>query len=103
MLASPIMVSLILSEVGTIVYFLDRPFVVCCTFRSLLSSECYIMYLKNFLIWQSWKCFFDLEDAGHGVGGLGIGHGGRQQAFTLSQACFLALLQILYLFLRVHP
>jgi len=36
-----------------------------------------IVYLENFPIWQSWECFFDLEDAGPGVGGLGIGHEGR--------------------------
>ena len=37
-LASPMMVSLILSEVGTIACFLDRPFVVCCIFHPLLSG-----------------------------------------------------------------
>ena len=32
----------------------------------------HIVYLKDFLVWQSWKSFFDLEDAGHGISGLGI-------------------------------
>ena len=39
-------------------------------------GECCIMFLKDFLIWQCWECFFDLEDAVHGIGSLGIGHGG---------------------------
>ena len=38
MLASPMMMSLILSDVGTIACFLDGPFVVCYTFCPLLSS-----------------------------------------------------------------
>jgi len=59
-----------------------------------------VVYLEDFLIWQSWECFFDLEDAGHGVGGLGIGHGGRQRAFTLGRACFLVFLRTLHLFLE---
>jgi len=42
-----------------------------------------IVYLEDFLIWQSWECFFDLENAGYGVGDLGIRHRGRQRAFTL--------------------
>ena len=36
MLASPMMMFLILLEVGTIACFLNRPFVVCCTFYPLL-------------------------------------------------------------------
>jgi len=39
-------------------------------------GERHIMYLEDFLIWQCWERFFDLEDAVRGVGGLGIGHGG---------------------------
>ena len=39
MLASSMMASLILSEVDTIVCFLNRPFVVYCTFCPLLSGS----------------------------------------------------------------
>ena len=38
MLASPMMMSLILSEVGIIACFLDRLFVVCCILCPLLSG-----------------------------------------------------------------
>ena len=38
MLASPMMVSLMLSEVGMMACFLDGPFVVCCILRPLLSG-----------------------------------------------------------------
>ena len=63
-------------------------------FLSLVAwfGERHIVYLEDFLIWQSWECFFDLEDAGHGVGGLGIRHEGRQRASTLDRACLLAFL-----------
>ena len=54
--------------------------------------ECHIVYLKDFLIWQSWECFFDLENASCRVGDLGIRHKGRQRAFTLGQVCFLLFL-----------
>jgi len=37
-LASPMMMSLMLSEMGTIACFLDRPFVVCCILCPLLSG-----------------------------------------------------------------
>ena len=38
MLASSMMMSLMLSEVGMMACFLDRPFVVCCILRPLLSG-----------------------------------------------------------------
>ena len=38
MLASPMMMSLMLSEVGTMACFLDGPFIVCCILRPLLSG-----------------------------------------------------------------
>ena len=38
MLASPMIVTLILSEVSIIAYFLDGPFVMCCILCPLLSG-----------------------------------------------------------------
>jgi len=63
-------------------------------FSSLVDwfGESCIMNFKDFLIWQSWECFFDFEDIDTRVGGLGIGHGERQRVFTLEHAYFLVLL-----------
>ena len=48
-----------------------------------------VVYLEDLLIRQSWERFFDLENAGRGVGDLGVGHGGGRGAFTFCRACFL--------------
>ena len=45
-------------------------------------GKCYIVNLKDFLVWQSEEYFFDFEDADSRVGGLGIGQGKRQSVFT---------------------
>ena len=58
------------------------------------------MSLKDFLVWQSRRCFFDFENANSRVDGLGIGQERGQSVFTLECMCFLAFLQIFYLFLR---
>jgi len=48
--------------------------------------------LKDFLVWQSGKCFFDFKDISSRVNSLGIRQERRQSVFTPEYVYFLVFL-----------